>query len=111
MTVQCAHGDVVTYPLARVEVEVEGQALIVEVTVSDTLPQLVLLGTDVPDLSELLKTERQEKALMIVIRSQTQKEISSSSVQRETLRDRSSEPQKEPEETKSSGQSDVWQII
>ena len=24
VTVQCAHGDVVTYPLARVELEVEG---------------------------------------------------------------------------------------
>ena len=66
MTVQCAHGDVVTYTLARVELEVEGRASIVEAVVSDTLPQSVLLGTDAPDLSELLKTERREKALMVV---------------------------------------------
>ena len=73
ITVQCAHGDVVTYPLASVELEVQGRALTVEAAVSDTLPQSVLLGTDVPDLSELLKAERQEKALMVVTRSQAQK--------------------------------------
>ena len=39
MTVQCAHGDVVTYPLAMVELEVEGRALTVKTAVSDTLPQ------------------------------------------------------------------------
>ena len=33
---------------------------------SDTLPQLVLLGIDVPGLSELLKAERHEKDLMVV---------------------------------------------
>ena len=60
--VQCAHGDVVTYPLATVDLKVKGRALTVKAAVSDTLPQLVLLGTDVPDLSELLKAERQEKA-------------------------------------------------
>ena len=66
--------------------------------VSDTLPQSVLFGTNVPDLSGLL--ERWEKALMVVTHSQAQKE---------TPRDRSLEPQEEPKETESSGQSDVWQ--
>ena len=70
VTVQCAHGDVVTYPLVKVEVEVEGQALTVEAAMSDTLPQSVLLGIDVPNLSELLRTERQGKAIMAVTRSQ-----------------------------------------
>ena len=51
---------------------------------SDTLPQSVLLGTDVPDLSELLRTERQGKALMIVTHRQAQKDVVSDSVQRET---------------------------
>ena len=87
ITVQCAHGDVVTYPLARVELEVEGRALIVETAVSNTLPQSVLLRTDVPDLSELLKTERRGKALMVVTCSQAQKEISSNSVQRVQVTD------------------------
>ena len=35
--------------------------------------------------------------------------VTSSQTQRETPRDRSSEPQEEPEETESFGQSDVWQ--
>ena len=109
-TVQCAYGDVVTYPLARVELEVEGRALTVEAVVSDTLPQSVLLGTDVPYLSELLKAERWGKALMVVTHSQARKEISSNSVQTESPSDGSSEPEKEPEETESSGQSDVWQM-
>ena len=73
VTVQCAHGDVVTYPLARVDLEVKGKALTVKVAVSDTLPQSILLGTDVPDLSELLKAERHEKALTVVTRSQTER--------------------------------------
>ena len=70
VTVHCAHGDVVTYPLAKVELEVEGRVLTVEAAVSDTLPQLVLLGTNVEDLSELLKAERRRQALMVVTHSQ-----------------------------------------
>ena len=95
----------VTYPLARVELEVEGRALTVEAAVSDTLPQSILLGTDVPDLSELLRTERQGKALMVVTHSQAQKDIISDSVQREAPDDGSPEP----EEAEVSGPSDVWQ--
>ena len=34
----CAHGDTVVYPLARVEVEVDGQTHVVEAVVSKTLP-------------------------------------------------------------------------
>ena len=105
VTVQRAHGDVVMYPLARVELEVKGRALTVEAAVSDTLPQSVLLGTDVSDLSELLRTERQGKALMVVTRSHTQKDNISDSVQRETLNDGSPEL----EEAEASGPSDVWQ--
>ena len=57
-TVQCAHGDVMTYlPLVRVELEVEGKALMMNALVSYTPPQSVLLWTNVPDISELLKTE------------------------------------------------------
>ena len=37
-TMQCAHGDVMTYPpLARVELEVEEKALMMKAVVSDTL--------------------------------------------------------------------------
>ena len=54
VAIRCAHDDTVLYPLAQVEVSVGGQALEVKVAVSDTLPMDVLLGTDVPELGELL---------------------------------------------------------
>ena len=116
ITVQCAHGDVVTYPLAKVELEVKGRALTVKAAVSDTLPQSVLLGTDVP---ELLRAERQEKALTAVTRSQTKRaeinrteqtelekieEVTATPSQRETP----SNGSLEPEGSNIVGQSDVW---
>ena len=54
VAIRCAHGDTVLYPLAAVELEVEGQHITVEAAVSDTLPTPVLLGTDVPELKVLL---------------------------------------------------------
>ena len=60
---QCAHGDVVTYSLARVEHDLKGRALTVKAAASDTMQQSVLLGTDIPDLSGLLKPERYERLL------------------------------------------------
>ncbi|KAL5515126.1 hypothetical protein EMCRGX_G000250 [Ephydatia muelleri] len=50
---QCAHGDTVSYPLAVVELTGDGLPLTVEAALSDTLPT-VLLGRDVPELSQLL---------------------------------------------------------
>ncbi len=50
----CAHGDIVVYPLARVEVEVNGQIHEVEAAVSDTLPMSMLMGTDMPALPRLV---------------------------------------------------------
>ena len=50
----CAHGDTVLYPLAEVTMEIEGKPIEIEAAVSDTLPMSVLLGTDNPELSELL---------------------------------------------------------
>ena len=73
VTIQYAHGDAVAYPLANVELEVEGEAVTVEAAVSETLPQLVLLGTDVPELLSLLRVREGGKALMVVTRSQTQR--------------------------------------
>jgi len=50
VVVQCAHGDTVGYPVARIEIRVRGQRVTVEAAVSDKLPHSVLLGTDVPEL-------------------------------------------------------------
>ncbi|KAL5506631.1 hypothetical protein EMCRGX_G008328 [Ephydatia muelleri] len=58
VTVQCAHGDTVAYPLAVVELTVDGLPLTVEAALSDTLPTAVLLGRDVPELKELLGGHR-----------------------------------------------------
>ena len=56
VTVRCAHGDTVLYPLAHVELELDGTAVEVEAAVSDNLPVSVLLGTDVPELGRLLQS-------------------------------------------------------
>ena len=47
-------GEAVAIRCAEVEIEVGGQSLKVEVAVLGTLPMAVLLGTDVPELAELL---------------------------------------------------------
>ena len=52
--IRCAHGDVVTYPLAQIEVGVGGATISVEAAVADKLPVSVLLGTDVPEMLDLL---------------------------------------------------------
>ena len=49
------HGDVVLYPMAMVELEVDGSKFEVEGAISNSLPMAVLLGTDVPELLELLR--------------------------------------------------------
>ena len=53
-TIRCVHGDTVLYPLADVIIKVEGHDLTVRAAVSETLPMSVLLGTDVPQLGQLL---------------------------------------------------------
>ena len=55
VTVRCAHGDMVLYPLAQAEMELDGAKMMVQAAVSDTLPVSVLLGADVPELGRLLK--------------------------------------------------------
>ena len=53
-TIRCVHGDNMLYPLADVTINIEGLNLTVRATVSETLSMSVLLGTDVPQLSQLL---------------------------------------------------------
>ena len=55
VAIRCAHGDTVLYPLAEITMEVEGRQIAVEAAVFDTLPMSVLLGTDTPELAELLE--------------------------------------------------------
>ena len=54
--VRCAHGEVVHYPIAELEVVVGDENIIVKAGVSDRLPVQLLLGRDVPELFSLLAT-------------------------------------------------------
>ena len=57
--IQCAHGDAIAYPLATIELEIQGKPVLVDAAVSDTRPQSSLVGTDVPGLLEMLYTGEQ----------------------------------------------------
>ena len=56
VTIRCAHGDTILYPLTQVHLSIGKRLITVNAVVSDTLPG-VLLGTDVEELSELLGQE------------------------------------------------------
>ena len=74
----CAHGDTVLYPLAEVELEVDGRSIRVEAAVSESLPVAVLLGTDVPEFYQLLGGEAPEypteEAMVVVTRARARKQ-------------------------------------
>ena len=75
MTIRCAHGDTVLYPVAQLELKVEGLSLCIEVAVSQLLPVPVLLGTNVAELHQLLGEALThtpvEDSMMVVTRTQT----------------------------------------
>ncbi len=79
VTIRCAHGDTVLYPVAKVQVMVDGMDMEVKAAVSETLPVDVLLGKDVPEFYELLngacsRKEAQDDALVVMTRAQKQKQ-------------------------------------
>ncbi len=55
VSIRCAHGDSVRYPLARVTMTVRGKSYPLVAAVSETLPVSVLLGRDLPGLVDLLQ--------------------------------------------------------
>ena len=57
IAIQCAHGDTALYPLAELEVEVDGHSCMIKAAVADRLPYSMLLGLDVPLLRKLLAEE------------------------------------------------------
>ena len=69
----CAHGDTVVYPLARVEVEVNGQTHEVEAAVSSTLPMSMLMGTDMPALPRLVTNKLVDRAQALAATTRAQK--------------------------------------
>ena len=75
VAIRCAHGDTVLYPLALVQMVVDGRNMEVKAAVSENLPMDVLLRTDVPDLPKLLNQESNGKekladAMAVVTRAQ-----------------------------------------
>ena len=79
MTIRCAHGDTVLYPVAQLELEVDGLPLCVEAAVSKSLPVPVLLGTDVAELHQLLGESLThtpvEDYMMVVTRTQAMRQL------------------------------------
>ena len=70
--IRCAHGDTVSYPLAEIEIEVEGRRFQVQAGVAANLPVSVLLGTDVLWLTGFLHGGAQEveEAMAVTTRAQ-----------------------------------------
>ena len=65
--VQCAHGNVIEYPVAKVDIEIDGVSKGVEVGVSPKLPRKVLIGRDLIDLFGI----RGVKSCMVFTRNQS----------------------------------------
>ena len=65
ITICCAHGDTVLYPLAKVNLEVSGKQIEVEAAVAERLPMGALLGTDVPQLKSLLMHQAAEEDAVV----------------------------------------------
>ena len=73
-----------SYPLAQVEFAVDEQVLTVEARVSQILPVMVLLGTDISQLVTLLSGEKEkveagesvpDEALAVTMRAQSQRDV------------------------------------
>ena len=71
-----AHGDITTYPLADIQLQISGVELSVTAVVSKNLPVSVLLGTDVPQLGRLLHAtpnHQEGDQALVVTRAQARK--------------------------------------
>lgn len=61
VSIRCAHGDTRLYNLADVTVQVQGVTVQVEAAVAENLPVDALLGTDVPELTKLIRNQATRK--------------------------------------------------
>lgn len=53
VAIHCADGDTVLYPVASLHITVGGKTMEMKAAVSGTLPLVMLLGPDAPELHEL----------------------------------------------------------
>ena len=65
---RCAHGDIVTYPIADVELLVDDCLMEIQAAVSETLPESALLGKYIPGITQLLSSSVQD--VLAVTRAQ-----------------------------------------
>ena len=73
--IRCVHGDATQYPVAELEIEVDGRKFVVRAGVADELPVPVLLGTDIPDLMVLIgETAVPDEVLVVTTRAQARSE-------------------------------------
>ena len=90
ITICCAHGDIVSYPLAVVQNNIGGKDIITQAVVSSTLLASALLGWDIPQLMSLVEEEsstkdegKDEDVLAVVMHAvQRRKEAQEEAVQR-----------------------------
>lgn len=62
--VRCVHGEERSYPTASVQIQVLGQAYLLEVGVVDTLPYQMILGQDFPLLCDLVPVSSNGNVVM-----------------------------------------------
>ena len=96
VTIWCAHGDTVLYPVAQLELQVDGVPVCVEAAVSQSLPVQVLLGTDVPELHQLLgdsiMSRQVENSMMVVTRTQAMRQLQEDTITRSKERESGAKP-------------------
>ena len=90
--ISCAHGDVTSYPLADIEIVLDGQPLEVRAAVSSTLLHSVLLGTDVPHLFALLSDEMQPDVALVATRAQLRRQEQDEKLRFDRLRRENAQP-------------------
>ena len=90
VVIRCVHGDTVLYPLANIQMEVEGVPIQVEAAVSEDLPVSVLLGTDVAQFSQLIKGKRyvsgshfQADVMLVTTRAMARRQLEEEITRRE----------------------------
>ena len=87
VTIKCAHGDTVAYPLAAVKINIAGKNIVTTAAVSKTLPASVLLGWDIPEfltyVTEITPQERPEEEALAVVTRRQRKELQNQTEQEE----------------------------
>ena len=87
ITICCAHEDKAIYSLAKVGLDIEGKHIEVEAGVADRLPMGALLGTDIPQLKNLLmnnkKAEEMVEHAMVVTKQAAKREKEAEKVRKQ----------------------------